>query len=356
MKNQTNKPIAVLISDIHYNIQNLEVADAAVKQALNKATELNVPLIVAGDLHDTKANMRGECVKTMLDTFSSAQTEVIILVGNHDRINERSTAHSLEFLRTVCTIVDKPSEWLDWTLLPYHHEVEQLRSVISGLPTGSKLIMHQGIEGSHSGDYIQDRSALKKEDGANFRVISGHYHRRQTIKCRPLPRCIAGSFNAIREEHALHASGVGTWDYIGNPYTTNFGESNDPEKGFQVLYRDGSLEFIPTKLRKHVVISLDRSWIHESGQIKENDIVWIKIKDSKEGLADFSKKLIQENLGFKQDFRLDLIPDDTEFVHEQSVEDMSQLELLEATVNSVSDISDKRKTNINNIWKWMLEK
>ena len=50
-------PIAVLISDIHYNINTLPVADAALRQAIAKANELDVVLIVTGDLHDTKANL-----------------------------------------------------------------------------------------------------------------------------------------------------------------------------------------------------------------------------------------------------------------------------------------------------------
>ena len=69
-------PVAILISDVHYNINTLKLADAAMQMAIDEANKLSVPLIVAGDLHDTKANLRGECVNAMLSTFSKllAQT------------------------------------------------------------------------------------------------------------------------------------------------------------------------------------------------------------------------------------------------------------------------------------------
>ena len=77
-------PRAVLISDVHYNLQTLPLADAAMRQAIQKANELQVPLIVAGDLHDTKANLRGECINAMLETFNTCEQDIYFLIGNHD--------------------------------------------------------------------------------------------------------------------------------------------------------------------------------------------------------------------------------------------------------------------------------
>ena len=59
-------PTAVLISDVHYSLQTLPLADKVMRMAIDKANSLGVPLIVAGDLHDTKANMRAECVNAMI--------------------------------------------------------------------------------------------------------------------------------------------------------------------------------------------------------------------------------------------------------------------------------------------------
>jgi DNA repair exonuclease SbcCD nuclease subunit len=106
-----NKPIAVLISDVHYNVQTLELADKAVRLAINKANELQVPLIVAGDLHDTKANMRAECVNAMIETFKNTDTSTFIIVGNHDKINEKSDKNALNFLNKYAYIVEDNQEF-----------------------------------------------------------------------------------------------------------------------------------------------------------------------------------------------------------------------------------------------------
>ncbi len=232
-----SKPIAVMLSDVHYDLNSLELADRATNIAINKANELNVPLIIAGDLHNTKANLRGECIYKIRRTLQRCSVTPYVMVGNHDKINEKSEQHALHFLEDIAVLVDEP---MDMPLtgshgIPYYHDVEELRTYLKTLDKGSTLIMHQGIQGSNAGEYFQDKSALRPEDVAGFRVISGHYHQRQTIQ---LPQ-------------------GGTWDYVGNPYTVNFGEANDPPKGFQILYSDGSLEFVPTNLRKHVIIDCD---------------------------------------------------------------------------------------------------
>jgi hypothetical protein len=49
METKNKYPIAVIISDVHYNINTLEVADKAMRMAINRANILNIPLIVAGD-------------------------------------------------------------------------------------------------------------------------------------------------------------------------------------------------------------------------------------------------------------------------------------------------------------------
>ena len=51
----TNNPIAVVMADLHFNINNIDVASTALSVAIDKANDLGVTLIIAGDLHDTKA-------------------------------------------------------------------------------------------------------------------------------------------------------------------------------------------------------------------------------------------------------------------------------------------------------------
>jgi DNA repair exonuclease SbcCD nuclease subunit len=326
-------PKAVLISDIHYNIQTLPLADTAMRMAIAKSNELQIPLIVAGDLHDTKANLRGECVNAMLETFKLAEQQVFILRGNHDSINERSTDHSLNFLSPYATIItNKAYEGnLDLYMIAYQHDPDELRKYIKTVPKSAILAVHQGIQGSNSGEYIQDKSAISPEDVAGFRVISGHYHTRQTIA---LPN-------------------AGKWDYIGNPYTLNFAEANDPEKGFQILMDDGSLEFVPTNLRKHVVIEVKHGIATKSTHtINSEDLVWVKVQGTREELANITKHKIAANLQLTQSFRLDLIPTDeaTKVVKLEK----SQPDTLDNLIANIGG-SDEHKARLKQLWRDLCE-
>ena len=334
-----SKEIAVLISDIHYSLQTLELADKAMRQAIKKANELQIPLIVAGDLHDTKANLRGECVNQMIKTFETCEQPVYILIGNHDRLNEKAPAHSLSFLGLInkVTIVSKPYWYkeLGLVLIPYHHDTDMLRAFLRSLPTTATLIMHQGLEGSNAGDYIQDKSAITHDDVKDFRVISGHYHTRQDIKTdRP------------------RKGAVGLWSYIGNPYTVNFGEANDPEKGFQILMDDGALEFVPTNLRKHVIVEYVEGQVPFSKTlIKPEDLVWVKARGSKLWLNGLSKKRI-----FNDDrinFKLELTSTDSPVAPKTSYK--SQPEQLDAIVDQLSPDDKIASQRRKDLWRDLCE-
>lgn len=331
-----NKPISVLVSDVHYNIHTLPLADAAMRMAIAKANYLNVPLIVAGDLHDTKANLRGECVNAMLETFSLCKLSPYVIVGNHCRLNERNPEHSLNFLRDEATIVDKPMKVEDRRLylIPYHSDPDEFRYRLVRVPKGFTVIAHQGIQGSNMGDYIQDKSAILKEDVFGLRVISGHYHTRQTID---LPK-------------------GGKWDYIGNPYTLSYGEANDPEKGFQILYDDGSLEFVPTTLRKHVIANIELS---KEGQkfacvnYTDKDLVWAKVSGPKEVLASVTKREVALQLGI-ENFKLTYHPFET--ASQVSVtKNLTQHELLDNIISNLANVSDECKVRLKETWKQLCE-
>ncbi len=336
------KPIAVLISDVHYSLSTLELADKAMRMAIAKANKLNVPLIVAGDLHDTKANMRGECVNAMIKTFRLIKGQSFVLIGNHDRINEKSEQHSLNFLQPFTMIVGSPLGTFQQNrmieMIPYSHDQDIIKAHLKKCDKNEILIMHQGIQGSDMGEYVQDKSAITKDDVAGFRVISGHYHTRQSID---LPN-------------------GGVWDYIGNPYTVSFGEANDPEKGFQILMEDGTLEFVPTNLRKHLIIQHDLGtkesiWSSTpaySGSGRD-DLMWVKINGTKEQILEFKRNEWLKEYGISQSVRLDLIPTDT--TTSTPVKALEKAELLDSLIDSLSNTTDERKERLKLKWKDLCE-
>lgn len=348
-----SKPVAVLISDVHYNLQTLELADAAVRMAITKANDLRVPLIVCGDLHDTKANMRAECVSAMITTFALIQTACYVLRGNHDQINEKSEAHALEFLKChngkFINVVDTPraapvvrSDGLVhmFELIPYHHDPDALRAYLQTLPDGATLIMHQGLTKAAAGEYMQDHSALRPEDVHRFRVISGHYHCRQDIKVgRP------------------RKGAVGLWSYVGNPFTLNYGEASDPEKGFQILHDNGLLEFVPTNLRKHIVIErFAPAQLTGLQDIGPKDLVWVKYHSSASDLATLTKETIAERLGLVvgesllTNFRLDLIPTETQTSEPAPERELKSDELFDHLIEASNHDADT-KDRLKGLWK-----
>ena len=322
-----NKAIAVCISDVHYSLQTLALADASMRQAIAKANGLNVPLIVSGDLHDTKANLRGECVNQMIETFKLCKILPYIIIGNHDLISEKGKEHSLNFLAGCADIVSSPititlgSE--RWQLIPYQTDPKDFSHRLEH----SKIICHQGLKSGCMGDYIQDHSAINKADVAGLRAISGHYHTRQTID---LPN-------------------GGKWDYVGNPYSLTWGEASDPEKGYQILHDDGSLEFVPTNLRKHVIINCNH--LNYKNQIitaQADDLVWVKILGPYSAINNISRKDVASAIG-RDVFKLTL-DGVSESLLEQSEADRTQEQILDDILDQLENPDRLKK-----LWRGLCE-
>lgn len=352
-------PIAVLISDIHFTVNTLIEAHTSFLRAQFKAKMLSVPLVIAGDTLDSKAVMRAECVNRLLSLVSVKDApEMIFLVGNHDLCNEKGKEHSLNFLKPFATIIETPQYGMlletEVALIPYQSDKEQIANFLryhededhskeenDFLRTKHRetiVIMHQGITGSNSGEYFQDHTALNKEDLAGFRVISGHYHARQTIE---LPE-------------------GGKFDYIGNPYTLGFGEVNDPEKGFQILYSDGSLEFVPTNLRKHVIWELKYSADHHTYirsnnyiEVQDNDLLWARVRGPSDELMKISKEWVKSNYAIKQDIRLDLIPAEEVISPTKAAKPQTQTELMDSIIDSLN-VKEERKHRLKQLYKGLL--
>ena len=334
-------PIAVLISDIHYNLNNLELADAALNQAMRKAEELDVQLIIAGDLHDTKANLRAECVTRLLQTFIQSARKPCILRGNHDSLNEKTKLHALDFLSASAILIDTPRCIGGLYLIPYFHDRNELADYLQTIPQGSMIILHQGIEGSNMGDYVKDASAISKDVVAGFRCISGHYHARQDIQTGPL-----------KSNH------VGLYSYIGSPYTQSWGEAKDPTKGFQVLYNDGSLEFIPTNLRKHVICEIEADFmglreLKQPLDLNPDDLLWVKVTGDREDLQRLSRKEIADGLGLPtgRAFRLDLIANEQKPVQTEHQTPVSEADMMDLLIDQLTSTSADQKARLKSLWR-----
>lgn len=319
-----NKPIAVIAGDIHYKLDTLRLADAATRMAIHKANELNVPFIANGDTTDTKANLRGECVNSLIETFKLAKVMPYVNIGNHDKIHEKSAEHSLNFLQPYAYIVDVPMFVGHWgaKIIPYCHDLKDFLSAIRINPTKINIV-HQGLKGGLLGDYINDHSAIDQYDVRGLRVISSHYHTRKT--------------------HLLENGGK--WDFIGNPFSLTWGEANDPEKGFQILHEDSSLTFVPTNLRRHIVLERTAQDYKSIIPIYQaDDLLWVKLKGTHQELATITRGRVAEVLG-RDVFKLTLEPMNSQTKIEVT-NDKTQEELLDIMV---------KEERLKKAWRSLLE-
>lgn len=320
-------PLAVLISDIHFTLNTLDVASKALKHALNTAKELQVPLVIAGDLHDSKAIIRAEIANTIIDILKTRAIPVIILVGNHDLVNEKLKDHGLNYLKPYAYVVEEPTilsltDIKSIQFIPYQSDSSVIPSLINENKYTDLVVMHQGIKGAYMGEYIQDKTSINPEVFNLKKVYSGHYHRHQTI---------------------------GSVTYIGNPYTMTFGEAADGPKGYLVLNQDGTHNrILLNDLRRHYVVEYTLDNLQSFVSMPE-DLVWLKITGPKSELDKLNKKDLGLSILRRTDYKLELIPTDT---IEQTIEvsNKTHSEILDNLIDNLSE-SDTIKQELKCIWK-----
>lgn len=296
-------------------------------QAIWHAQKLGVPLYVTGDLHDSKAIIRGECANALLECMrhaSNAGVEVVVIIGNHDMINEKGDTHSLNFLGEAGAVIfDRPNcvelaKGMIAHLIPYQNDGKKFVSEVQGLKKGSLVLCHQGVRGAYMGEYVVDKTSVDPSEFADYCMISGHYHRAQSIV-------------TDGKKHATYF-GVGTWNFVGSPYSTTFAEAGDGKKGFQVLYNDYSLELVPTNLRRHVIVEREIAQVMDGFEgLRENDVFWLKVTGPSVELDKLSKKEIGLALIGHSNYKLDRIPNDVE-VQLQKLDTMTPMQMIDELV------------------------
>ena len=256
----------VAISDVHISLKNLTVATQVLKQALDKARELKIPLFIAGDLNDTKALMRSEWVEVLIQLFGQEFKDIpiYILVGNHDLNNKNSDQNSLNFLNLIpnVTVIDKTScltfGEVEFGVIPYMPTKEGFLAASESI-VSKYLLCHQGFMGAFMGDYVVDESSVDPKLLKDFKqVYSGHYHKHQRV-----------------EDNIM---------YFGSPFTVNFGESKQ-EKFIWVVEKvaDGlNAKPILTNVRRHVQFTVEEDTGLKMPDIKPDDLVKIIRKGTKE--------------------------------------------------------------------------
>lgn len=325
-----SNPICVATGDVHFSVGTLELATAAVRQARRLACDLGVPLLLNGDTLDGKAIVRGECANRLIEILidpTDKPQRVLINTGNHDLISEKGKAHVLHFLKPYAQIIDVPTfdAELDSWIVPYFNDGAALEAFLASVPKGARLFVHQGVMSAKMGAYVQDRSSLPKEAFANFRVIASHYHGAQSIKCgRP------------------RKGMVGLFSYLGSPYSVTAAEALDGPKGINMVFDDGSIELMPTNLRKHVLA--ERS-VHNAAQPIEGlapcDLLHLKVTGAFSELEKLDKRAIGQALLGHNHYKLTKTATEAEDLSEQAI-DVPPMEVLDKVIDLSAEPADQK--------------
>jgi DNA repair exonuclease SbcCD nuclease subunit len=184
------------------------------------------------------------------------------------------------------------------------------------------------------GHYVKDSSSLPPEAYANFRVISGHYHKRQDITC------------GEPKENA-----VGLFSYIGNPFTLSFAEAGDP-KGIAILLSDGTLQHIELEARRHCIINVtlnkDNKYVLDQ-RAAHDDLIWVKFYGPQSEVDKFDKMEFGTAYFGHSNFQLDFYPFEAKKVDIQTTS-LSHEQMFDDLIDSETD-TDDIKQDLKDLWR-----
>lgn len=228
-------PCLLLLNDIHVSKDNIPAFEANWQEALGVCRKMDVgEIAIGGDLFFSRAAQSLDVLLAVHDALLLAAEygiHVTLANGNHDKVNQESE-------RGYCHVFDRYPNVLvadDYVSLPINEDCAFVLHLVGYFPEDGSfskrldklkteamdprrlnfLYIHEGINGALAQPSQKELPAKMFEEFD--RVFVGHYHNRVII-----PRARI--------------------EYIGSSRQHNFGE--DEDKGYTMLYTDGSHEFI----------------------------------------------------------------------------------------------------------------
>lgn len=252
------KTIGILSSDWHLDKDNFLEKKDLIKQKIVLAKQLKVKnLFCAGDIFiERKARplIDLKYFDELLNLIQESGLNLYLIPGNHDKVNYNSDDsylltykhHPSLHLFQVPTSI-KIDENNSFYFVPYYDELtslylEKLKSIhLDEDVKYHHLITHVSINSVKNNErnvVMNDIREVFFKDFTN--VFVGHYHDRQDVGKN------------------IH--------YIGSLNQGNFGEDNN--KGFTILYEDGSFEYTKSKFKEYKQIEIK---VDENFSLKQID-------------------------------------------------------------------------------------
>ena len=258
-------PCLLLLNDIHISKDNIPAFKANWQEAIDICRKMDVKEIaIGGDLFFSRAAQTLDVLLAVHDALLTAAEHgihVTIAEGNHDKVNQENE-------RGYCHVFDQHSNVLvcdEYVSLPLGDDCRFVLHMMGYFPEDGSfctrldrlkeealdpkrlnfLYIHEGINGALAQPNDKELPVKIFEDFD--KVFVGHYHNRTIIDKTRI-------------------------EYIGSSRQHNFGE--DEEKGYTVIYTDGSHEFIKNKVntRYRVIdVAAERAGLHLMDELREID-------------------------------------------------------------------------------------
>lgn len=258
-------PCLLLQNDIHISKDNIPAFKANWQEAIDICRKMDVKEIaIGGDLFFSRAAQTLDVLLAVHDALLTAAEHgihVTIAEGNHDKVNQENE-------RGYCHVFDQYSNVLvcdEYVSLPLGDDCRFVLHMMGYFPEDGSfctrldrlkeealdpkrlnfLYIHEGINGALAQPNDKELPAKIFEDFD--KVFVGHYHNRTIIDKTRI-------------------------EYIGSSRQHNFGE--DEEKGYTVIYTDGSHEFIKNQAntRYRVIdVAAERASLHLMDELREID-------------------------------------------------------------------------------------
>ena len=258
-------PCLLLLNDIHISKDNIPAFKANWQEAIDICRKMDVKEIaIGGDLFFSRAAQTLDVLLAVHDALLTAAEHgihVTIAEGNHDKVNQENE-------RGYCHVFAQHSNVLvcdEYVSLPLGDDCRFVLHMMGYFPEDGSfctrldrlkeealdpkrlnfIYIHEGINGALAQPNDKELPAKIFEDFD--KVFVGHYHNRTIIDKTRI-------------------------EYIGSSRQHNFGE--DEEKGYTVIYTDGSHEFIKNQAntRYRVIdVAAERAGLHLMDELREID-------------------------------------------------------------------------------------
>jgi exonuclease SbcD len=240
------KPIRLLYADKHLNLRNFELIKSITKQEIELMQKLCISEVIG--LGDEFTSRQAQPLFT-LSSFSKlhqmyvdAKINRTCIVGNHSKVNYTAIESYMDEFK-------------------YHPNIKVIDTIFFEDIDGIRLhYVSYFDEKVNYKDYLN--KAVKNIDKSKYNILLTHVLFNGGInnkdeKSNDLNVNLSdfSSFDKVLSGHIHNISNYKNFYYIGSCYQNNFGE--DDQKGFTVLYSDGSHELVKAKFQEYHTIKLD---------------------------------------------------------------------------------------------------